>query len=187
MLEGLLAEQDTPSRRDSLFSAFRPPLDTLMTTVKLRDLQRRVYELLSLIAEDNLLGQEGAAARLARFVGLNPYSLQYGQQLDALLAQTGEQDGLRDNILLAKAELIADDQRRSEQLTALNAQYPETDGGMRALYELTRLEIRLYQREQKRENLIRAREMLSSFLDLYPDSFYAAQVRRNLDDLARLE
>ena len=58
---------------------------------------------------------------------------------------------------------------------------------MQALYELTRLNIRLYQQESKTENLVLARKMLNSFLSLYPDSFYAVQVRRNLDDLPRAE
>lgn len=29
--------------------------------------------------------------------------------------------------------------------------------------------------------------MLTSFMNLYPDSFYVEQVRRNLEDLPRLE
>ena len=58
---------------------------------------------------------------------------------------------------------------------------------MQALYELTRLNIRLYQRESKRANLVSARDMLTSFLSLYPNSFYAPQIKKNLDDLPRPE
>ena len=54
---------------------------------------------------------------------------------------------------------------------------------MQALYELTRLNIRLYQRELKRENLVQARGMLTIFLTLYPNSFYSPQVTKNLADL----
>ena len=32
-----------------------------------------------------------------------------------------------------------------------------------------------------------ATDMLTSFLSLYPSSFYAAQVKKNLDDLPRPE
>jgi hypothetical protein len=192
----ILAEADTLIRErqtrqprsgaassDGLFSAFRRPPDTVMTPLKLRELQGRVYELQTLLGEENLAGGEGTLARLAEFVMLNPYSLEYELQLDALLARVGEKDGLRDNLLLAKTKLIADDPHRAQRLRELSRQYQNTDGGMQALYELTRLNIRLYQRELKRENLVLARDMLTSFLSLYPDSFYAAQVKKNLGDL----
>jgi hypothetical protein len=172
---------------ESLFSAFRPPADTVMTPLKLRELQGRVYELQTLIGEENLAGTAGALERLARFVTLNPHSLEYEQQLDALLAQTGEQDGLRDNLLLAKARLIADNQRHAERLNELSREYQNTDGGMQALYELTLLNIRVCQEEPKKENFLQAINMLTSFLSLYPNSFYAAQVRKNLASLPRVE
>ena len=110
----------------------------------------------------------------------------------SLLVNVSPTDGLRDNILLALAKLIRDDQLRTERLTQLNQEHPNTDGGMRALYELTRLKIRLYQQEddsnrEKRKLLADAREMLASFLALYSDSFYAEQVKRNLEDLPKPE
>ncbi len=184
-----LAAQPNPSPApsDSLFSAFRRPPDTVMTPMKLHELQGRIYELQTLISDQNLTGGEGALTRLTEFVMLNPYGLEYGPQLDALLARTGEKEGLRDNILLAKAKLIADDQLRAQRLSELSLQYQNTDGGMQALYELTRLNIRLYQRELKRDTLMQARKMLTSFLSLYPDSFYAPQVNKNLEDLPRPE
>ncbi len=187
--EALIRERETRQPRpgvapsDGLFSAFRRPPDTVMTPMKLRELQGRIYELQMLLGEENLAGGEGTLARLAEFVVLNPYSLEYERQLDALLAQAGEKDGLRDNLLLAKTKLIADDQHRAQRLSELSRQYQNTDGGMQALYELTRLNIRLYQRELKRENLVAARDMLTSFQSLYPNSFYTPQVKKNLLDL----
>ncbi len=172
---------------DSLFSAFRAPADTAMTLGELRDLQGRIYGLQTLLSDENLMGPEGALDRLATLVTLNPHGLNYERHLDTLLAQTGEQDGLRDNLLLEKAKLIADDWGRAERLAELCRQFQDTDGGMLALYELTRLNIRLYQQESKKENLALARSTLNSFLSLYPESFYAVQVRRNLDDLPRAE
>ena len=184
----LAVERKTPAAgSDSLFSAFRRPPETVMTPMKLRELQGRIYELQTLLSDENLAGANGALERLAAFVMLNPYSPDYDAQLDLLLTQTGEKDGLRDNILLAKAKLIADDQHRAQRLSELSLQYQNTDGGMQALYELTRLNIRLYQRESKRPNLVSARTMLTSFLSLYPNSFYASQVKKNLDDLPRPE
>ncbi len=190
--EEQLVLENGSSRSESLFSAFRPPAETVMTQVKLRELHRRIHELKTLIGDQNLEGSEGAADRLAKFVMLNPHGMQYSQQLDTLLSLSKPEDGLHDNLLLAKAKLIADDQRRSERLSQLNREYQHTDGGMQALYELTRQKIRLYQREddsdaEKRRFLAEARDMLNSFLNLYPDSFYVEQVRRNLEDLPRLD
>lgn len=187
-----LVLENSQSPSESLFSAFRPPAETVMTQIKLRELQRRIHELQTLIDDENLAGSEGAADRLAKFVMLNPHGLEYGPQLDTLLSLSKPEDGLHDNLLLAKAKLIADDQRRAERLRQLNRQYQDTDGGMQALYELTRQKIRLYQREddsdvEKRKFLAEARDMLTSFLNLYPDSFYVEQVRRNLEDLPRLD
>ncbi|MBN1510165.1 MAG: hypothetical protein JW955_25180 [Sedimentisphaerales bacterium] len=185
MLEQELAgaEETRPSPPDSLFAAFRRPARTVLTVVKLRDLQRRVRELNTLIGEENRKGAEGAVRRLAKFVMLNPHGLEYEQQLDALLAETGQNDGLQDNLLLEKAKLIADEQGRGRRLEALHRQFQNTDGGTQALYELTRLKIELYKREPRKENLLPARDMLMSFLSLYPKSFYADQVRKNLEDL----
>ena len=168
---------------DSLFSAFRPPARTVMTEMRLRELRRRVYELATLIGEENRRGAEGAAGRLAAFVALDPHSPEYEQELDALLARTGPDDGLRDNIELEQAKLIADDQGRGDRLIELNKQYQDTDGGRAALYELTRLKIRIYQEDPKTEKLEQAREMLDYFLERYPKSFYAEQVKKNLADL----
>jgi len=185
MLERELAktEEARPSPPDSLFGAFRRPARTVLTVVKLRDLQRRVRELKTLIGEENRKGAEGAVRRLAKFIMLNPHGLEYEQQLDALLAETGQSDGLQDNLLLEKAKLIADEQGRGRRLEALHKQFQNTDGGTQALYELTRLKIELYKREPRTESLLAARDMLTSFLNLYPKSFYVDQVRKNLEDL----
>ncbi len=158
-----------------------------MTPAKLRDLQGRIHELRMLLGPENLTGGDGAADRLARFAMLNPHSLEYGQQLEALLAQTGDKDGLRDNLLLAQAKLIADNQRRAERLNELSREYQNTDGGIQALYELTLLSIRLYQQEPKKENLQQAWKMLTSFVNVYPDNFYTAQVKKNLAALPKPE
>jgi hypothetical protein len=172
---------------DSLFSAFRPPESTVLTVQKLKDLARRIHELQMLIGDANLAGQDGSVEQLAAFVMLNPHSLDYERQLDAMLARLGEKDPLRDNLLLEKVKLIADDQGRAERLGELSREFQNTDGGMQALYELSRLNLRLYQREPKKENLLQATNMLTSFLSLYPKSFYAAQAKKNLEDLPKVE
>jgi hypothetical protein len=184
-----LALQDkTTHNSDSWLSAFKPATRTVMTLFKLRELQRRIYELRVLIRRENRSGGDKADEHLARFITLNPHSLGYESQLDALLAQLSPDEGLKDNLLLAKANLIRDDLHRAERLSQLNAQYPERDGGMQALHELARLRLRQFQTEsgdKKREYLVTARETLAGFLRLYPGSFYAAQARENLDTLPK--
>src|SRR4030042_1093506 len=94
-------------------------------------------------------------------------------------------DPLRDNILLAQVKLIADDQLRAEKLSQLHTKFQDSDGGMQALYELARLNIGLYQSESnpehKKKYLAQTRTFLTDFINLYPDSFYAGQARKNLD------
>jgi len=175
--------QTAPPASESLFGAFRRPARTVVTITELRELRRRVRELATLISEENRKGMEGSVLRLAKFVRLNPYSLEYEQNIDALLADAGPNDGLRDNLRLEKAKLVPDEQGRARRLEELHRQYQNADGGTQALYELTRLKIEIYQREPNKESLTQAREMLTSFLSLYPTSFYAEQVKRNLDDL----
>lgn len=187
LAEQLALHEKAPAASERLFSAFRPPAKTVMTAVRLRELQGRVYELQTLISEPNRQGTEGSVPLLTEFIALDPHSLEYEQQLDALLAKAGEKDGLRDNILLAKAMLISDEQGRGDRLKELSRQYQNADGGRQALYELTLLRIQLYKREPKKERLAQARDMLANFLSLYPNGFYAEQVRKNLDDLPRPE
>ncbi|MEN6428628.1 MAG: hypothetical protein ABFE13_25045 [Phycisphaerales bacterium] len=178
-----IGEKAEAATSDSLFSAFRPPADTAMTSQKLRDLLLRIHELRCLIGEENLADGAGSLGRLAEFILLNPHSLDYERRLDVLLTGLAEKDPLRDNLFLEKAKLIADDQRRAERLGELSREFQNTDGGMQALYELCRLNIRLYHRDPKKDNLLQATNMLISFLSLYPESFYSPQVKKNLDEL----
>ncbi len=185
-LEELSQQQQ---RSETLLSLFRPPADSAMTTFKLTDLQRRLAQLGSLIGPENRKGKSGAEKRLTRFVRLDPHSNQFAQQLEELLAQLSPEDPLRDNVLLAKAKLIADDQLRAETFEVLHKQYEKTDGGTQAMYELALLKIQMWRQqeqtnaEQKKKYLSEARATLANFINLYPNSFYARQVKKNLEDL----
>jgi len=185
-LEELSRQQQ---KSETLLSLFHPPPDSAMTAFKLTDLQRRLDQLRSLIGPENSKGKLGAEKRLAKFVRLDPHSNQFAQQLDELLAQMSPEDPLRDNVLLAKAELIADDQLRAETFEVLHKQYGETDGGIQAMYELALLKIQMWRQqeqtnaEQKKKYLSEARAILANFINLYPNSFYARQVKKNLEDL----
>ena len=183
----LLEAEQAPAGK--LFSLFRPPAESVMTPPKLSDLQRRIHLLRVLIGPENRSDEPGSKDRLAKFVMLNPHAPDYAQHLDGLLEQTGEGDRLRDNILLAQAKLIADEQLRAEKLSELHKQYSQTDAGMLALYELGLLKISLWRqqdesnKELKKKYLDEARATLSSFTTLYPKSFYADQIKKNLDSL----
>jgi len=185
----VLEKEKAPS--ETFFSVFRRPADSVMTMVKSTELRRKLNELRSLISAENRTQEAGSATRLKNFVLLNPHSLEYSGQLKLLLASVGEKDGLRDNILLAQVKLIADEQLRAEKLAQLHKEFENTDGGVQALYELTRLKIKQYQsetnRELKKKCLTDARATLTTFVSLYPNSFYAEQVKKNLEDLPKVE
>ena len=195
-----ILEKESPSgspgglvANDSLLGLFRPSPDSAMTVSKLTDLQRRLNYLRLVIGAENRIGDPGSAERLARFVTLNHYALDYDLRLNELLRQTGPKDGLRDNILLAQAKLVADEQLQVEKLNQLHQSFQETDGGMQALYEMGLLKISLWRQqtdtnpEQKKKFLAETRALLANFITLYPNSFYAEQVKKNLEDLPKAD
>jgi hypothetical protein len=184
------SEQAKPAN-DTFFSLFRPPADSAITPLKLADLQRRVNQLRCLIGAENRAGDQDSQKRLATFILLNPRARDYARHLDELMLKMNDGDPVRDNVLLAQTKLIADEQLRAEKLTQLHGQFQNTDGGVQALYELGLLKIRLYQNEpnpEKKKGLLAdARATLTSFISLYPDSFCADQVQKNLDDLPTVD
>ena len=184
-----LAARKPPDSK--LLGLFRPPASSVMTAFRLTELQRRSSQLRLLIGTENRTDDPGSIERLARFVSLNPHALDYAGRLDGLLEQTEEKDPLRDNVLLAQAKLVEDDQVQAERLSQLHQTFENTDGGMMALYELGRLKIGLYQKEadaeQKKKHLANARATLSKFLELYPNKFCSEQVKEVLAGLPASE
>jgi len=187
-LAKLLSEKPHDRR---LFGLFHRSADSVMTVFKLTELQRRLNQLRLLIGTENRTDDAGSIERLARFVRLNPHSLDYPGRLDGLLEQTEDKDPLRDNILLAQAKLVEDGQVQGERLNEVHEAFEKTDGGTMALYELGRLKIGLYQNETdaelKKKHLADARVTLSKFLELYPSSFCAEQVKEVLGGLPAAE
>jgi len=185
----LLEQESAPS--ETFLGLFRGPSDSVMTKVKLEQLQPRLKQLRSLIGLENRTDNIETQNRLATFVMLNPHASDYGWHLEELLEQTKGDDPLRDNILLAKAKLIADDQGRGERLAALHKEFEGTDGGLCALYELARLKISQYQeasnQERKKEYLTEARALLTSFISLYPNSFHAERATKMLEELPKVD
>jgi len=184
-----LASERPPDKR--LLGLFHRPADSVMTAFKLTELQGRLNQLRLLIETKNRTDDVGSIERLARFVRLNPHSLDYPGRLDGLLEQTEDKDPLRDNILLAQAKLVEDGQVQAERLNEVHEAFENTDGGMMALYELGRLKIGLYQDESdaelKKKRLADVRATLSKFLELYPNIFCAGQVKEVLDGLPAAE
>ncbi len=191
---GLKQEQMDENRFFS--NLFSPPAKSAITVVKLGELQRKLAQLRILIGPENQTQEADSKKRLAEFVMLNPHSQDYSRRINSLLETTvakDRKDPLRDNILLAKAKLIADEQMQAEQLSQLHKEFQNADGGAQALYELALLKIGLWRRqsdaatEQKKKLLADARATLMSFISLYPDSIYAEQAQRNLDGLPGVE
>jgi hypothetical protein len=172
-----------------LFGLFRRPADSVMTIPKLNELQRRLYQLQVLVSSENRTEEQGSMERLARFVKLNPHAPDYAQYLDALLGQTEDGDPLRDNILLAQAKLIADEQLQAEKLSEIHTKYTQTDGGAMALYELGLLKIGFWRKlddsnaDLKKKYLEDAKSILTSFINSYPNHFCTEQVKNNLAGL----
>lgn len=180
-------DQDEPEEQ-TLFSRFQQPATLAITRTQLLD---RVDRLASLIGPQNRSQDPQANSGLATFVMLNPYALDYEHKLETLLQQLGEKDRLRDNVLLAQAKLIADQQDREGQLSVLHDKYMGSDGGREALYELALLRVRHYQSEsdpvKKNEFLAEARKTLTNFVDLYQDSIFTARVEQILVGLPEVE
>jgi len=184
--------KDKPAE-ESMFALFGPPPDSVMTASKLTELQMKLNQLSMLIGPENRTGKAESAMRLASFVMLNPHSPGYAGQLEKLLSEMSKNDPLRDNVLLAQVKLIPDEQLRAERLTQIQKLYVNTDAGCQALYELALLKIHFWRQqedsnaEMKKRYLAEARNTLNVFLNIYPASFYAEQVKKNLESLPALD
>ena len=166
---------------------FRVPAQSIMTKVKLQELQSRLDRLLSLIRPENRGKTKESELRLAQFVKLDPHTKDYPKRLEELMIQLGPQDGLRDNVELAQAKLEPDDQSREIRLGAVHKSYAGTDGGIEALFELALLKTTQYRTQtdpdHKKDQLQKASSTLEEFLKLYPDSRFSPQARKLLSNL----
>ncbi len=191
--EHLKLSRGYPVAEGRFLTAFAAGPETVMTPFKLRELQRKLRRLRQLISDENRTDSAESKDRLARFVILNPYSLGYSDDLDVLLSETKEGDPLRDNILMAKIMLISDTQLMAEQLKGLGEEYPDTDGGIQALYELGVLKVGLWKEadsddpEDKQAWLADARAVLTSFTAQYPQSIFSEQAQALLENLPATE
>ena len=181
--------EEKQSQSNAIFSPFQKPVDSAITTLKLCELQIKLSRLRSIISEENQTGESADDKYLAKFIILNPYSLEFETQLNYLSNQIDNNSPLRDNIQLAQTKLIADEQLRAEKLKQLHEKFPNTDGGQQALYELTLLKINFWQNQseenpkQKAAALAEAKTTLEKFIRLYPESIFANPLREKLGEL----
>jgi len=174
--------------KESIWSAFHKPMQTAMTSFKLRDLDMRTRTLQRLIDRENQGNDEASRRRLAMFVGLNPYAPEYPARLESLLREMGKDDPLRDNVLLARAMLTPDARRRAAELSELAATYQGTDAGIRARYESAMSLLEIWKDSQidnqlRRTLLEEVRAALTGFIAEYPDSLYAEPAQSLLQTL----
>lgn len=178
---------------DTIFSTFKPPADTAITRFKLTDLRRRLNRLQSIISPENRTEDSQSDKILSDLVMIDPHSLSAESQLNLLLDKTNSKSPLRDNILLEQIKLINDPQLKAQQLYDLHKKYKNTDGGLEALYELALLKIKFWRDQSakdiliKKDKLIDARNCLTDFISLYPDSIFTAQAQKNLQDMPSVE
>ncbi|NLW84330.1 MAG: hypothetical protein GXY41_08015 [Phycisphaerae bacterium] len=190
----LQAAQERSERvdKDSIFAAFESPTPTVMSPRKLRDLDLRMQRLQQLMGRENRGPDEASRQRLAVFVGLNPYALDYESRLDGLIREMGKDDPLLDNVKLAKTMLIADPHDRAARLSELAATYQGRDAGIRAAYETAMSLLLVWKdfppgNEYRRLLLQDIHHILTDFIASYPDSIYVEQAESLLQTLPPMQ
>jgi len=147
-------------------------------------LQRRVAELMVLIGAENRTGHLEHDERLAKFVGLDPYQLNYESKLKELMIKTPQGDPLQDDIELTLVMLTKDLDQRITQLTELARQYPDRNGGIEAMLELAAALMDQRNRSEhqgdKQLLLEQSRQFLQKVIVSRPDSFYAQHAQQLL-------
>jgi hypothetical protein len=187
LLTNRLTINENAPKKGTIWTAFSKPAKTVMTRVKLQDLDLRLKKLELLISEDNLSKDPASKERLARFIMLNENKIEYPEQVELLLGEVKDDDPLMDNILLAKAIGEEDLYRKSELLNTIIAKYEKSDGGMEAKYEMGVLSVRLWKNtedEKLKENHLKtAKSILSNFVSDYPESIFSSEAQAVLEGL----
>jgi hypothetical protein len=185
-------EKGSSSSNTGLFSAFNPPPETVMTEIKLRNLSFRLKKLREIIRQENQGATPQCRQRLAEFVMLNPYRLDYESKLVTLLAAMDPDDPLRDNVLLAQALVAYDMAVRMQKLIEITSSFAGRDGAIQALYEIAVLRVGEWKSSQntpeiKKTALIEARGVLNKLATDYPVTLWANQARDLMSTLPTTE
>ena len=188
----IAAANRTDDETQSLFAVFVQPRDTVMTTPTLKELQRKLHELKTLIGPENRQQSSTSKKLLAEFVILNPYIWDYPGRLDKLLEGVKKTDPLYDNIMLAKAMLLVDMEIRNKLLKDLSENFSKTDGGIQALYELGLVNVKLWKDHpqdgpEKQKYLANTRQILKTFIESHPKSIFTEHAQFMLNSLPTIE
>lgn len=175
-----------------LANAFGDPQPTVITSYKMGNLKNRFLKLQACLNPENQGDDEPSRNRLNEFLTLNRFDLNYSTRLDNLLEQMTPEDGLRDNVMLEKALLAEEDQHRLVLLTKFLKQYPNRDTAVRAQYETARTKIQIWKnlddsKEQKKQFLDEAIDILSNLIEQHPESLYCAQAEVLLQTLPKVQ
>jgi len=188
-IEANLSDRDDQVRH----RIFSKPQETAITKLAAERLRYRLEKLIKLIDGTNHTSNDPSSAnRLAKFIQLNPHNLNYSQQLESLLESTSPEEPLRENILLARVELIEDPILRMKSLEKIITLFPDTDGAKRSQYELGLLKIQLWREietdtDDKKLLLKQAREIFESFLKNNPDNVYSQRIIDILQNLPKIK
>ena len=145
------------------------------------------------IGEQNRGTDEKSQKRLSDFVLINPYKTDYPAKLEQLLLDMDEQDALADNVLLARAMLVAEPLLRIENLSELAKKFADRDGGIKAKFEIASIYVSIYKEhgklgaKTKTAYLEKAREHLKEFIADYPESIFTAEAKEKLAGLPKSE
>lgn len=186
MAEKPLPELEKIDDIPKAFAVFFKPSKTAITDVKLENLKYRLNKLKSLIDAENIGKTQSDREFLRQFVSLNPYILEYPNQLDSLEAKMSKDCPILDNVKMAKIMLIDDAQERIGKLQKLAQEYPQTDSGIKADYEIILAKIKIW-KDAKAENgkslLIEIRDDLTKFAAQNSPSYLAAAAIQKLNSL----
>lgn len=169
-------------------SIIREPAKTLITDYDLKRLKRKFQYLQSLISPENMGTDPNVRRLTAQFILLNPHDLSYKKQLDYLLDQTGPNNPLTDNIVLAQTLLISDVIQRAEQLGKVAKNFAATDGGIQAKFEQASVKLTIWKEQQlsdgeKEKYLAEAQSGLKLFIKDYPNCYLAEMAQEKLSVL----
>ena len=187
MLANQLGEQELEAKEDTIWTAFSPPPKTVMTKVKLQELWLRLRKLERLLGKYNIGEDEASKDRLAKFIRLDKYKMDYASELEKLLIGMKEDDPLLDNVLLSQAMLHNELHKRGEKLMAITEKHGETDGGIQAKFELGLLNVRLWKETEDQEtrdkHLNIAKMVLKSCVKDDSQSIFKEEAQAMLDSL----
>jgi len=185
-------ENTLPTETANDAAIFNPPAWTVITERKLDDIRFHLKALAEFLDNNDVLSEPGFKLRLATFIGLNHYDIDYKKQLSALLVSEPEKDPLRDNIQLASILTVSDPAERKKALTDFIKSYKDNDSVIQASYELGLSTIQLWRElptesPQRAALLSDARAILNDVIKNYPESVFTAQASNILNGLPRQE